>query len=134
MTLTDFEQAHLDLIRDYFASIESGVSTRAFFTEDMLQIEFPNRLNPKGQRSDLVSLIQRSEMGKKVLTSQHYEIVSAIAQGNRAAVEAVWTGTLAIPFGALSAGSVMKAYFAIFFQFRDGKIALQHNYDCFEPW
>lgn len=134
MTVTDSEQAHLNLIRDYFASIESGVSTRGFFAEDMLQIEFPNRLNPNGQRSDLASLIQRSEMGKKVLAGQHYEIVSAVAQGDRAAVEAVWTGTLAIPFGTLSAGSGMKADFAIFFQFRDGKIALQHNYDCFEPW
>lgn len=135
--MTPAEQAPLDLVRAYLAAIESGEAAkrmREFFTEDILQIELPNRLNPNGQQSDLASMLQRSEMGKKVLTHQHYEIISAIAQGNRAAIEALWTGTLAVPFGALSAGSEMKAHFAMFFEFREGKIALQRNYDCFEPW
>jgi len=26
------------------------------------------------------------------------------------------------------------ARFAIFLEIRDGKIAAQHNYDCFDPW
>ena len=32
------------------------------------------------------------------------------------------------------AGSVMRARFAQFFEFRDGKIVAQRNYDCFYPW
>jgi ketosteroid isomerase-like protein len=31
-------------------------------------------------------------------------------------------------------GDVMRAHFATFIEFRDGKIVAQRNYDCFEPW
>ncbi len=32
------------------------------------------------------------------------------------------------------AGGEMRARFGLFLQFRDGKIARQHNYDCFEAF
>jgi predicted ester cyclase len=107
---------------------------RSIFTEDARQIELPNRLNPSGQKSNLAGMLQRSEQGRKVLLSQHYEILSGVAQGSRVAVEAVWTGILAAPLGTLIPGSEMKPHFAMFFEFRDGKIASQRNYDCFEAW
>jgi ketosteroid isomerase-like protein len=34
----------------------------------------------------------------------------------------------------MDAGSTVHAWFAMFLQFRDGKIVRQCNYDCFEPW
>ena len=55
-------------------------------------------------------------------------------RNNSAAIEVLWTGTLAMSFGNLSAGSKMRAHSAMFFEFKDGKIASQRNYDCFEPW
>jgi ketosteroid isomerase-like protein len=131
------EQANLETVRTYLAAIESGEAgalLRSIFTEDIRQIELPNRLNPSGQQSDLAGMLQRSEQGRKVLRSQHYEILSQIAQGSRVAVEAVWTGVLAVPLGTLTPGSEMKAHFAMFFEFRDGRIASQRNYDCFEAW
>jgi ketosteroid isomerase-like protein len=36
--------------------------------------------------------------------------------------------------GTLAEGAEMKAHFAMFFEFREGKIRLQRNYDCFEAW
>jgi len=69
-----------------------------------------------------------------MLASQRYDVVSLITQGERVAVEALWEGVLAIPTGAQKAGDVMRAHFAMFFQFRDGQIAVQRNYDCFEPF
>ena len=73
---------------------------------------------------------------RKLLSSQTYEIKNAIVSenSNSIAVEVLWTGTLAMGFGNLSAGSQMRPYSAMFFQFEDGKIASQRNYDCFEPW
>lgn len=50
------------------------------------------------------------------------------------ALEVLWTGTLAVPFGSIPAGGTMSAHFAVFLDFRDGKIVAQRNYDCFDPW
>ncbi len=135
--MTPEEQANLDTVRTYLAALESGKAgavLRSIFTEDIRQIELPNRLNPSGQQSDLAGMLQREEQGRKVLRSQRYEILSEVAQGSRVALEALWTGILAVPLGTLTSGSEMRAHLAIFFEFRDGRIALQRNYDCFEAW
>ncbi|HEY0794819.1 MAG TPA: nuclear transport factor 2 family protein [Acidisarcina sp.] len=113
---------------------EAGDALRRFFTEDLRQAELPNQLNRRGQESDLESILQRSRQGLTVLQRQQYEIVSGIAKEDRVAVEAGWTGVLAIPVGNLDSGTEMKASFAIFFHFRDGRIDLQRNYDCFDLW
>ena len=54
--------------------------------------------------------------------------------GDKVSLEVLWTGVLAISFGSLSAGSEMRAHSAMFFEFNDGKVVNQRNYDCFEPW
>ena len=125
------------MARDYLAAIgrgDAGEALRRFFTADFEQIEYPNALNPKGQRSDLASALERSERGKKVLTSQRFEVLDAIASGDRVALETEWTGVLAIPVASLPAGGEMRAHFAMFLDFRDGRIARQRNYDCFQPF
>ena len=125
------------MARDYLAAIgrgDAGEALRRFFTADFEQIEYPNALNPKGQRSDLASALERSERGKKVLTSQRFEVLSAIASGDRVVLETEWTGVLAIPVASLPAGGEMRAHFAMFLDFRDGRIARQRNYDCFQPF
>lgn len=48
------------------------------------------------------------------------------------ALEVVWTGTLARPFGTLPAGHVPHAHIAPFLEFRDGRITAQRNCDCYE--
>jgi len=74
------------------------------------------------------------EKGRKLLSSQSYEIKGCVVDGDELSIEVLWTGILALPFGSLSVGSQMRAHSAIFFQFKDGKIVRQRNYDCFEPW
>lgn len=105
-----------------------------FFADDVVQVEFPNRLVPNGATRDLAALRDAAERGRKVMTAQSFEVVNAIASGDQVAVEAIWTGTLAIPLGSIPAGGQMRARFAIFLTYRDGKIVRQHNYDCFDPW
>jgi hypothetical protein len=46
----------------------------------------------------------------------------------------MWTGTLALPIGQIPIGGHMKANFARFYEFENGKIRRQRNYDCFEPF
>ena len=125
------------LVREYLQALadgEAGESLGWFFTEDAIQIELPNKLNPAGGRSDLATMKKRSEEGQHILKQQSYTVKSAVADGDQVAVEAEWVGVLAIPLGSLPVGYEMKAHFAMFFEFRNGRIAVQRNYDCFEPW
>lgn len=131
------ERENLSTIRAYLAALESGALGDAlarFFTADARQVELPNRLNPNGGESDLPTLLKRAEQGRNLLRRQTYEVRAEVAQGSRVAVEATWSAVLAVPLGSLPAGSAMKAHLAMFFELADGRIALQRNYDCFEPW
>ena len=126
----------LRLTREYLESIGKAdeLGGLRFFADDVIQVEFPNRLLPNGATRDLAGLRAAAESGRKVVTSQRFEVLNAIASGDQVAVEAIWTGTLAVPLGSIPAGGQMRARFAIFLTYRDGKIVRQHNYDCFDPW
>ena len=135
--MTSAEAAHLSTIRTYLNALEAGTVGEAlarFFTPDAVQVELPTTLNPRGGRSDLPTLLTRAEQGRTLLRTQSYVVLSEVAQANRAAVEAAWTGILASPMGPLESGSSIRAHFAMFFEFRGGLISSQRNYDCFEPW
>ena len=128
---------NLSIARDYLAAIErgaTGADLAAFFTPDVIQEEFPNRLVPNGARRDLDGLLDAAVRGQRVIRTQRYEILNAVADGDQVALEVQWTGVLAVPLGSLSAGAEMRARFAVFLTFRDARIARQHNYDCFDPW
>lgn len=127
----------LRVVREYLAALQAGVAgddLARFFTPDAIQVELPNALDPGGQTSDLPAILSRSLQGRQVLASQTFEILGELAAGDNVAVEARWTGVLAIPLGALSAGAQMRAHFAMFFETREGLIHRQRNYDCFEKW
>lgn len=135
--MTAEESANLATVRAYLHALESGAVGEAlarYFTSDALQIELPNQLNPKGGRSDLPALLKRAEQGQKILRHQSYDVRSEIAQNSSVAVEAQWSAVLAVPIGSLPAGGTMRAHFAMFFEFSEGRISRQRNYDCFEPW
>jgi ketosteroid isomerase-like protein len=135
--MTSAEAKNISIVRAYLAALQSGEAGEAlrhFFTDDTLQVEMPNQLNKHGQQSNLENILQRSQQGLKILQHQQYEIVSEIARDDRVAVEARWTGVLAMTVGTIASGTEMKASFAIFFELRDGQIAVQRNYDCFDPW
>lgn len=137
VSMTPIEAANLALLRSYLAALEAGAigdDLARFFTADAEQVELPNRLNPKGGRSDLATMLARAEQGRALLRAQRYVVHRAVARGSVVAMEAEWTGILAVPLGSLAAGSEMRAHFAMFFDIVDGRIRAQRNYDCFEPW
>jgi ketosteroid isomerase-like protein len=70
---------------------------------------------------------------RTILSSQSYEITSAIESGSTVAIETLWKGVMAIDAGPLKKGQEMKAFICMFFEFREGKIHRVRNYDCFEP-
>jgi hypothetical protein len=56
------------------------------------------------------------------MTSQKYEIRNEMASGDKVALEIDWMGTLAVPFQTIPKGGQVRAHFAAFLEFKDGKI------------
>ena len=128
--------SNLDLARRYLKAIEDGDATFviSLFTPDAIIEQLPNRIYPNGLRAGVSRVAAAFEQGRKLFSRQIYEITNHSTTGNVVALEVLWTGTLAIPFGTLTAGDNMRCHSAMFLEFRDGKIAAQRNYDCFDPW
>ena len=124
----------LERARAYFSAIEARADLTPYFCADVEQREFPNQLVRDGAIRNLATLLQGQEKGKRVLACEKYEIVNAIEQADRLALEVIWTGTLAVALGSIPVGGTMKAHFGVFLRFREGLIDRQHNYDCFDPF
>ncbi|GAA5069145.1 ketosteroid isomerase-like protein [Thermocatellispora tengchongensis] len=111
----------------------TGDRLAEFLHQDVIHRELPNALFPQGAVRDLAAMRAAAESGRAKLAAQRYEVLNAVASGEQVALEVLWTGTLAVPMGDLPAGHVLRAHIATFLEFRDGKIAAQRNYDCYEP-
>jgi ketosteroid isomerase-like protein len=135
MTITATD--NLTIARRYLEALENGVGGEAlaeFFTKDVVQEEFPNRLSPIGAHRDLAAILDAAKKGKKIMRAQKFDIRNSISDGDMVAMEVFWSGYLAVPIDTLPADSEMRAHFSMWLEFRDGKICRQHNYDCFDPW
>ena len=129
--------SNLATAREYVLAIERGATGEAlarFLTDDVVHQLFPNRLAPQGKQCDLAEMLASAEKGQQLVTNQSYEIQQEMESGERVALEVIWTGELAVPVAGLKAGDKMRAHFAVFFDFRSGRIAAQRNYDCFDSW
>jgi ketosteroid isomerase-like protein len=128
---------HLLLVKSYLRALERGVDDAElaeYFGPQVEQREFPNRLVERGAVRDLDQLRQGNRKGKLVVEDQRYSVHNALVAGAHVAVELTWTARLKLPLGSLKPGDTMTAHCGFFFRIEDGKIATQHNYDCFEPF
>ncbi len=128
---------NLQIAREYLTAIENGATGDAlgrFFAPEALHREFPNLLNPKGSINGLGEILNASERGQQAVANQRFEIRNAVSEGERVALEVFWTGRLKKILGTLPVGGEMTAHFAVFLEFRDGKIVAQNNYDCFDEF
>ncbi len=130
-------KSNLQLAKDYLIALERGVDREtlaAFFSPDVVQEEFPNRLLEQGARRTLVEILDGNARGQALMQAQRYELRNAIASGDTVVLEVLWKGTLASSMGTLAAGDVMQAHLAVFLDFRGGRIVRLRNYDCFLPF
>jgi ketosteroid isomerase-like protein len=131
------EPTNLRLARSYLRALETDAAPEAlrdFFTEDVVQREYPNRLVSDGATRDLAALVEGNRRGRTVLENQRYDVRSALVDADSVALEVSWSAVLKVPIGKLAAGDTMRAEFGVFLTFRDGRICSQRNYDCFEPF
>jgi ketosteroid isomerase-like protein len=126
--------ARMDITNAYLRAIEEGATIRDFFTDDAVQEEFPNRLNPNGGRSDIVEMQARGERGRALVRWQRYDVVSAFESGDTVILEVNWSAAFNVAIASLALGDTMRARFAVFLEFEGDKIRRQRNYDCFDPF
>jgi hypothetical protein len=128
--------ANLATALAYLRALEENrpQDARAYFADDIVQVEHPNLLKPNGDRRGAAQMAAAGQEGLKILQHQTYEVLNAIAHDDRVALEVKWTGILAIPLRDLKPGDAMTCWSGIFLDFRDGKIVGQRNHDCFPPF
>src|SRR4051812_36776591 len=98
MTITATD--NLTIARRYLEALETGVEggmLAEFFTTDVVQEEFPNRLSPIGAHRDLNALLVSARKGKQVVRAQRFDVLNSIVDGDNVALEVLWTGLLAVP-------------------------------------
>jgi hypothetical protein len=128
------EERNLEKARDYLAALERFEAPAGLFHPEVVQTEHPNRYSPEGQTRRGGSMGEGLARARQMLRRQTYDVVSAIASGERVAMEVKWSAELAVPVGSLKPGDEMTCLSGIFIEFRDGMIWRQQNYDCFPPF
>lgn len=106
----------------------------ALLHDDFVVEVLPNTLAPKGSRRTQGEAAVDMERGRALLTEEHYAVTSSFGDATRAVLEVTWTGALAIELGKLPTGTPLRARCSMHFELRDGKLAAQRNYDCFDPF
>lgn len=131
------EAENLETARRYISSLSSGAAPsdlEQFLGSDFRQEEFPNRLSPTGATRHLQETKEARARGQALLKAESFEVLHAVANGDLVAMELKWTGSVGDGSGPFTSGQVLRARFAVFLEFSEGRITRQRNYDCFEPW
>jgi ketosteroid isomerase-like protein len=142
--VTSIDISNVERARRYLAAIEASTMPGAgdaavetlleFFHAGAEVHEFPNRLVPSGAIHDRDAIRRGIIRGRSAVESQRYEVKADYACGDIVVLEVLWIGRLAVPLGKVGVGEQLRAHFALFLEFRDGRIWRQRNYDCFEPF
>jgi ketosteroid isomerase-like protein len=124
-----------EIVLSYLRAVESHDldEVARWLHPDVEVVEHPNRISPAGKRYDRAALREAGERGKALLASERYEVRAMIVEGDRAAAQIEWSGTLGVAAGPLPVGHIMRAQICSVIEVRDGKIWRQEQYDCFMP-
>jgi hypothetical protein len=113
---------------------QRGEDLRKYFAPAASTIEHPNRLKPEGARLTLDQMLTASEVGAGLLSSQRYDVRSAVAAGNTAILRLTWSGVIASDAGSFRHGDELVAHIAQFVETAGGLITSIETFDCYEPF
>jgi len=122
-----------EIVTAYLRAIEAHDTEEVerYLHPEMTNLEHPNKLLPAGRHHDLAAVRAAGARGKALMARETYEIRGMIVEGDRAAVQIAWSGTLAVAAGPLPAGHVMRAQICSIIELKDSKVWRQEQYDCF---
>lgn len=129
---------NIEIISLYFSLLENFSTKPSDFEKvlhpDVVQREYPNLMTSKIQERGFAGCLKGAEIGKSILDSQNIEIKDHFENGKKMVVEAQWTGKIAKDIGRLTKGQEIRAHLCMIFEFKDGRVYRQRNYDCYEPF
>jgi len=127
-----------DVVRRYYAVVGDLTHTEAeleaLLHPDATLVELPNPVAPQGARRSAEEALAAFRAGRALLSEQSIEIQELMAAGERAAVRALWQGTVGRDAGPFAAGTRLTAHIAAFVTVRDGRVLAHETYDCYEPF
>lgn len=127
-----------ELIERYLALVAKPDSTPADFDgvlhSEMVFTERPNMFSPTGSVRPRDVMFEGMAKGRTILRGQSYEVRDHhVVDATHVVTRVLWRGETSINLGPLPAGTVLQCDSAMFFEFRDGLIVAQENFDCFAP-
>jgi ketosteroid isomerase-like protein len=139
MTTTPSAAAEVEsVVRRYYAVVSDLGSSeddlRPLLSETVAVIEHPNAITPTGAQRGLVETLAGFRAGKALLREQAFAVHEVLTSGDRAAVRATWSGTVAVDAGPFEAGVRLRAEVAAYLTVRGGKVVRHETFDCYEPF
>lgn len=129
---------HQKIVRDYLQRIQNFSlpedSVSMLLHENVEFVEHPNLINRHGQKRNLDQAIKGLAMGRTILAQQNYEIQECTEQSGALFLQVLWTGKMAVDAGHLKKDQILTAHCAMRFEFENGRIIRQTNYDCYDPF
>lgn len=126
-----------ETISSFYTAIEqgrNGEDLAQFFAPDVVTVERPNALVPRGRVSDRAAMIAASAAGASLLSHQSYEVHSLQDADDTVAVRLTWRGVIRADIADFQRGQKLTAHIAQFIRVRDGLITHIETYDCYEPF
>jgi hypothetical protein len=127
-------RTYLDFVKRVESLSDNAEDYKELIHEDAEFRELPNLLNKHGQVRNLEMSLEGLKKAKMILSAQTYEITGFLEDGDKVAVEKIWTGKMSLDIGNLKKGQELKAYIFAVVEFKDGKIYRHRTYDCYEPF
>lgn len=106
----------------------------ALLHPDVRLVEHPNPISPTGAVRDRDATVQGFLAGKRLLSSQVFELHEVLVSGDRVAVRATWRATVGEGGGRVAAGTVFVAHVAALLTVTAGLICDHETFDCYEPF
>jgi ketosteroid isomerase-like protein len=130
-------KTNLEIAKSYIALFDNPQAEpeqfKTFLAPDVVYEEMPNLLSPEGSTRNRDEMLAGIVQGKDLLSEQDYRIHRAVGEKDVVALEVQWQGKLAVGFGDVAAGTVLRARIAMFITFAAGQIVHQRNYDAYDP-
>lgn len=134
-TATTPRDAAVALVERWLACFDGrfpdGEELDEILAPDARFLERPNVFNQDGSDRDRVTMLAGIEVGRSLLTSQHFEPIAHVVEGDTVVTRMRWTGELAKDAGPFRAGTKLTAWCVAHYTIVDGRITHIEQHDCY---